>query len=130
MTGLTRRNFVMSLVIVALAAVPLLAASKAELKERFKQRYPALLKAMDAGTLGETFEGYVEFREGGGDEGLRKLVGEENADRREYYQLVAKEQGEGATPEGVARVTAKFNFKNARSGHWLKQEGGNWVQKK
>ncbi len=119
----------------ALATVALFAAATAQavdfakLKERFKERYPKLLKAKDAGKIGETFSGYVEAvkPEYLQDAALKKLLEEENADRKTLYRAIARK--EGVAPEKVAERNAVRNFKKAKPGHWLKNKDGKWVKK-
>ena len=119
----------------ALATVALFAAATAQavdfakLKERFKERYPKLLKAKDAGKIGETFSGYVEAvkPEYLQDAALKKLLEEENADRKTLYRAIARK--EGVAPEKVAERHAVRNFKKAKPGHWLKNKDGKWVKK-
>ena len=119
----------------ALATVALFAAATAQavdfakLKERFKERYPKLLKAKDAGNIGETFSGYVEAvkPEYLQDAALKKLLEEENADRKTLYRAIARK--EGVAPEKVAERNAVRNFKKAKPGHWLKNKDGKWVKK-
>ena len=119
----------------ALATVALFAAATAQavdfakLKERFKERYPKLLKAKDAGKIGETFHGYVEAvkPEYLRDADLKKLLEEENADRKTLYKAIADK--EGVPPEKVAERNAVRNFKRAKPGHYLKNKDGKWVKK-
>ena len=103
---------------------------KAELQERFRQRDGALGAAKRDGKVGETTEGLVdfvkdEFRE---DAKLRRLVDDENKDRRELYEIIAKETG--ATPAVVAEQNARRNYQRARPGEYLKTATGEWRQKK
>jgi len=57
---MNRRTFFTVGALMLLGAAAAQAVDFAKLKERFKQRYPKLLKAKDAGKIGETFHGYVE----------------------------------------------------------------------
>ena len=103
-------------------------ARKAELQERFKQRFPQIREAKKAGTIGETSDGYLDFVEKSkADKDVRKLVDEENADRKELYTLIAKESG--APVDTVAQRAAKRNFERAHSGDYLKGEDGKWTKK-
>jgi len=106
------------------------AATMAQLKERFKARYPKLLKAKAEGKVGETYKGYLEAvkPEYLKDKALKKLVDQENADRKTLYELIARKQK--ATPEKVAELNAARNFSRAKSGHYLKNKDGKWEQKK
>ncbi|QNN23644.1 YdbL family protein [Planctomycetales bacterium ZRK34] len=99
-----------------------------DLKQRFQQRYPALVKAKAAGTIGETAKGYVEAVKGSVPGDLAKLMADENADRRKLYEILANK--EGTTPEHIAERNAIRNFERARSGEYLKGRDGQWHQKK
>jgi len=114
---------------VALASTAT-AGSLDELRGRFKQRYPKLLKAKDDGKVGETFKGFVEAvkPEFLDDKALKKLVDDENTDRKTLYGILAKK--EGTTPEKVAERNAVREFKKAKPGHYLKNKDGKWEQKK
>ncbi len=106
------------------------AASLDQLKERFKERYPKLVKAKSEGKVGEVYNGYVEAvkAEHQDDAEVKKLIGDENADRRALYELIAKK--EGVAPEKVAERNAARNFDKAKPGEWLKGKDGKWEQKK
>lgn len=99
-----------------------------DLKQRFQQRYPHLVKAKAAGTIGETSKGYVEAVKGSVPGDVAKLMADENADRRKLYEILAKK--EGTTPEHIAERNAIRNFERARSGEYLKGRDGQWHQKK
>jgi uncharacterized protein YdbL (DUF1318 family) len=103
---------------------------KAELQERFRERDSELDANKKDGKIGETTEGLIdfvksEFRE---DRALKRLVDEENKDRAELYEIIAKETG--ATPAVVAEQNARRNYQRARPGEYLKTAGGEWRQKK
>ncbi len=100
-----------------------------ELQERFKDRLPDIRDAKGDGKIGETTEGVLEAVEGKElDEDLRKLVDEENADRRELYKLIAEKEKTSA--DKVAERNAARNFQKARSGEYLKTREGEWKKKK
>ena len=134
MSTLTRRLFVF-LGVFALAGLAPFATPAAradrqeELRERFKSRLPQLREAKSAGNIGETAGGFVEAVEGKSlDEKIRKVVDEENADRRELYKLIA--QKEQTTEQKVAERNAFRNFEKAESGEMLKDKDGKWRKKK
>jgi uncharacterized protein YdbL (DUF1318 family) len=66
-----------------------------------------------------------EFRD---DAKLRRVVDDENKDRRELYEIIAKETG--GTPDVVAEQNARRNYQRARAGEYLKTATGEWRQKK
>jgi len=105
--------------------VDALALTRGELKDRFKQRYPALRAAKEAGKVGETYKGFVEAVES--DKSVASLVDEENNDRTELYKQLAAD--EKTTPEKVGEVNGERNFKNAAPGTFLKGRDGAWKKK-
>ena len=98
-----------------------------ELQARFKQRYAQVKQLKRAGQIGETTAGMVEAVKGGLDEAAQKLVSEENADRSELYELIAKK--EGTTAAAVAERNALRNFQRAEAGEYLKGKDGQWHKK-
>jgi uncharacterized protein YdbL (DUF1318 family) len=136
---ITRRFFLMLTLTAAMLPLPFTRAAdqpaakpnpkndarKAELQEKFKKRYPEIRAAKQAGTIGETSDGYLDFVTAG-DKKLQKLVEEENADRKELYGLIAAETS--ITTEAVAQRAAKRNFEHARAGEYLKDDG-KWTKK-
>ena len=127
----TRRAIVATLLasfVFLLVAAPASAAPREdELKQRFKDRYPQLQALKSAGTVGETYLGYVEFVEKKSDEKASALLAEENNDRRELYDLIAKK--EGVSAEKVAERNAKRVFEKAKAGEYLKGADGTWKKK-
>ena len=128
-----KRIWAVLAVVAVLGGAP--AAARAdrqdELRERFKDRYPDLRAAKIDGKIGETTDGIVEAVEARyleKDDALRKLVEEENADRRELYKLIAER--EKTTPEKVATRNAARNFEKAKPGEYLKARDGSWKKKK
>jgi uncharacterized protein YdbL (DUF1318 family) len=130
--AMSSRSVAVFLSLLALVAVPCVvrAASVEELQKRFKERYPKLLQAKTDGKIGETYKGYVEAvkEEYLKDEAVKKLINDESADRKELYELMAKE--EGTTVEKVAERNAVRNFKKAKKGQFLKGRDEKWEQKK
>jgi uncharacterized protein YdbL (DUF1318 family) len=98
-----------------------------ELQARFKQRFAQLKELKKAGVIGETAPGKVEAVKGKLEDENKKVVAEENADRTELYELIAKK--EGATPAAVAERNAIRNFQKAAAGEYLKGKDGQWRKK-
>jgi uncharacterized protein YdbL (DUF1318 family) len=96
-----------------------------KLRERFKQRYPQVQELKQAGVVGETSDGYLDYVKKK-DPKAAEIVDAENADRKELYQEIAKR--ENTTPELVAVRNAKRNFDKARPGEYLKEDG-KWKKK-
>ena len=112
----------------AVAPRPALAADrKAELQQRFKERYPDLQRLRTAGKVGETAVGTVEAVNGGLEKASQKTVDAENADRSELYKLLAGENG--TTPDQVARINGTRRIKELHSGEYFKTDDGKWHKK-
>lgn len=137
-TTTTRRSVlsagVVALVGAFLPAVLLFPASAradraGELRDRFKNRYPQVRAAKQAGNIGETTAGVLEAVAGKTpDDATRKLMDEENADRQELYKIIAER--EKTTADKVAERNAARNFEKAAAGEYLKGADGKWTQKK
>jgi uncharacterized protein YdbL (DUF1318 family) len=100
---------------------------KAQLQERFKDRYADLQKLLSAGKVGETPSGTIEPVSGGLDKAAQKTVDAENADRAELYQILAKDIG--TTAEKVGRINGARRIKELRSGQYYKDDEGRWQKK-
>ncbi len=112
-----------------LAGVAAAAADrKAELRDSFKKRYAAVEKLKADGKIGERWDGYAEARESL-DARAQKLLAEENADRKELYELLSKDSDQ-KTPLMVGQVNAERYYKEAAKGYWFKLKNGEWRQKK
>jgi uncharacterized protein YdbL (DUF1318 family) len=100
-----------------------------DLRQRFKNRFPQVKAAKQAGKIGETSAGVLEAVPGKSlDDATRKLADEENADRQELYKIIAER--EKTTAEKVAERNAARNFEKATAGEYLKGADGKWTQKK
>ena len=139
MNTTTTRRSVLSAGVVALAgallSASLLSPATAradrgdDLRQRFKNRFPQVKAAKQAGKIGETSTGVLEGVPGKPlDDATRKLADEENADRQELYKLIADR--EKTTAEKVAERNAARNFEKAGAGEYLKGADGKWTQKK
>ncbi len=108
----------------------LAADRKAELQERFARRLDEVRRLKDAGKIGETTMGYLEAVDAKNldDRSVRTLLDEENADRRELYDLIAKEQK--TTVDVVADRAARRAYGDAHPGDYFKNGKGEWVRKK
>ncbi len=97
-----------------------------ELKERFADRLPAIQEMWKEGLVGENNQGYLAPRGSLSDQ-QKKIVAEENADRKEVYQLIASRSDESA--EQVGKQRAAQIAKQAAEGLWLQDSEGNWYKK-
>jgi len=125
--NITRRNIIVSLLVLVVPAVSH-ASTKEELQKRFKERDPKLVELKQAGTIGETYQGYVELvDERSKDKDAKAIVDEENADRKELYKVIADKEGTSA--DVVAERNAKRVFEKAKPGEYLKGADGKWKRK-
>ena len=101
----------------------------AELQQRFAARYPNLLALEDAGKVGENWQGYLEpvKDEYLKEEGVKKILDEENADRAVLYKSIAAQNG--ITPEVVGERNFLRAFSQAKPGHWFKYKDAGWKRK-
>jgi uncharacterized protein YdbL (DUF1318 family) len=111
------------LVIGATVAVALAGAK--DLKKRMAARKPAINALKTSGIVGENNQGYLTLRKKQSDK--KALVDAENADRRNVYQLIAKQQG--TTAEHVGRRRALKIADIAAPGTWLQNAKGKWYKK-
>lgn len=95
------------------------------IKERMKNRVPAINGLKAEGVIGENNKGYLEFRQNKADQ--KQLVDDENDDRLKVYTAIAKQQG--ASPELVGSRRAIQIAEIAASGTWLQKADGSWYQK-
>jgi uncharacterized protein YdbL (DUF1318 family) len=119
--------FLASLVLLGAFGAFARADRMSDLQQSFKERLPEIKKLKSSGKVGETFQGMLEAVSGKLDESADKLVTSENADRKELYELIAKQTN--TTPKVVAERNAKRNFDRAASGEYLKDQDGHWKKK-
>jgi uncharacterized protein YdbL (DUF1318 family) len=135
-----------SIVVHAVLAAALLAAapaagqdSREALKQRFEERYPALVDLKRAGKVGETWEGFLDaveprFRE---DPAVRAMLDGENRDRTALYALLAEDLRAGLqepersrmSPRVAAERNAWRSFERAGGTEKLRVAEGTWVTK-
>ena len=127
MNIMTRLGIALLITISLGMATMALSATEGELKARFKERYPQLQALRQQGKIGETADGYVEAVKPQFAASASSLADPENSDRRELYDLLAKQTG--TTAGAVAARNAARNFDRAGSGEWLKNADGTWRQK-
>lgn len=143
---MTRRTVIALLFtgFIAAALVPAVRADdkddeRAALQDRFKQRYPTLVKLIRSGKVGETYEAladtvkteYASDKVDPDDQNsqtIGQFLGAENKDRRRLYEMLAEELN--TTAEKVASREAKRRFDKAKPDDYLKLKSGRWVQKK
>jgi len=113
---------------------PLLTVAEQERSERektrirFSERRPALDEWKTKGFIGEVFSGYLAFVKESADEDVHALVEAENADRKLVYTAIA--ENESTTPELVGKLRAERIADRARTGDYLMNAKGEWIQVK
>jgi uncharacterized protein len=105
------------------------------LKEAMKSRLVQLVPHYDAGRVGEATTGFLQTLN---EEGLslqdrsvlRKLVGDENKDRKELYAEVAKALNVDASKiADVQKIFADQWIGTARAGWTVQKPDGSWAKK-
>ena len=101
-------------------------AGEAEIKAGMKARLPKVLAQKDAGNVGEGADGLLHGRAALSGE-QAKLVAAENADRKAFFALKAKQTG--GAPSDVAKAMAKGFLARGKPGHWFRDAQGKWRKK-
>ena len=113
------------LLVFSLLTIQAWAAGADDIKERMRQRLPAINALKDQGVIGEDSQGYLQFR--GSDQSQKDLLAAENQDRRAVYQAIANK--EGAQPGLVGQRRAQQIEEIGKAGHWFQKPDGTWQQK-
>jgi len=105
------------------------------LREALKERFPKIKPFFDNGNIGEANDGFVKIRN---EEGLslkqkallRKLVKEENGNRKDLYTEVARalDIDQSQIPR-VGRTFAQSWIEKALPGWWIQNEDNEWINK-
>lgn len=91
------------------------------MKERLRERLPAIKALKIEGVVGENNQGYLTIRK---DTQQKKLIEAENKDRSKIYGAIAKKQG--TTPALVGQRRAIKIAKKASPGTWIQGPKGKW----
>ena len=105
-----------------LAGVTLLS----DVRERMAERLPAINKLKEALAVGEDNKGYLAVK-GDLNDADKKLVDEENADRKEVYELLAKQTN--TSVDVVQSRRAAQIAERSKPGIWLQKPDGEWYKK-
>jgi len=121
------KKTIVSLLLLAFSLFTLQAwaAGAADIKERMRQRLPAINALKDQGVIGEDSQGYLQIR--GSDQSQKGLLAAENQDRRAVYQAIANK--EGVQPGLVGQRRAQQIEEIGKAGHWFQKPDGTWRQK-
>jgi len=105
------------------------------LKDSIADHLASMIPSFAAGNIGFTNKGLVEIRDEAGlnlqaKAALRKLVNEDNGDRRKLYAEVAKALNIQASLVGrVQKIFADSWIRSAKAGWWIQKEDGTWVKR-
>jgi hypothetical protein len=99
----------------------------ATIKKNMADRKPKIETLKKAGTIGENKSGYLEaMKDAKLEDADKKLLEDENKDRKTVYAAVAKK--EGSTVEKVGEIRAKQIRSKAKEGEYIQEEDGKWVK--
>jgi uncharacterized protein YdbL (DUF1318 family) len=96
------------------------------IKKAMKERLPAITSMKSSGALGENNKGFLEIRGGLSDE-QKKIVNNENHDRKIVYKAIAGKLNQ--SPELVGKKRAKQIYETTPSGVWVQKQNGEWIKK-
>ncbi len=122
---MSKKNM-LSLGFIALCLITAVSLSWAnDIKQRMKQRLPVIVQMKKQGIVGENARGYLEYVSG--NKANKRIVDEENKDRKRVYTMIAKQQK--VTLEKVERLRAVQIVQKTAKGEFLKKEDGSWYKK-
>ncbi|MBA3013120.1 MAG: YdbL family protein [Proteobacteria bacterium] len=115
-----------AMILVFLSLVVFVATSGAEgIKERMKQRLPAIVELKAQGLVGEDNQGYLAFVTG--QKSQEEIVASENADRKAVYAQIAQQQS--TTMDLVEKRRAITLAERAIPGEYIQKADGSWMKK-
>ena len=99
----------------------------ATIKKNMAERKPKIETLKKAGTVGENKDGYLEaMKDAKLEDADKKLLEDENKDRKVVYAAIAKK--EGSTVDKVGELRAKQIRSKANEGDFIQGEDGKWVK--
>ena len=99
----------------------------ATIKKNMADRKPKIEVLKKAGSVGENKDGYLEaMKDSKLEDADKKLLEDENKDRKVVYTAIAKK--EGSTVEKVGELRAKQIRSKAAEGEFIQGEDGKWVK--
>ena len=108
------------------------ADSAATIKKNMAERKPKIEVLKKAGSIGENKTGYLEVMKDKDDKEVKlsdddkKLIEDENKDRKAVYAAIAKK--EGSTVDKVGELRAKQIRSKANEGDFIQGEDGKWIK--
>ena len=99
----------------------------ATIKKNMAERKPKIETLKKAGSIGENKAGYLEaMKDAKLEDADKKLLEDENKDRKAVYAAIAKK--EGSTVDHVGELRAKQIRSKAAEGEFIQGEDGKWVK--
>ena len=99
----------------------------ATIKKNMAERKPKIETLKKAGSIGENKAGYLEaMKDVKLEDADKKLLEDENKDRKVVYAAIAKK--EGSTVDKVGELRAKQIRSKAAEGEYIQGEDGKWVK--
>jgi uncharacterized protein len=95
------------------------------IKDRMKQRLPAIVDLKTQGIVGENNQGYLAFVTG--KKSQEALVAAENKDRKTIYAYIAKQQN--TSLDLVEKRRAIALAERAAPGEFIQNADGSWIKK-
>jgi len=99
----------------------------AGIKDRFASRLPKINKLKETLIIGENNKGYLEIRTKEISEADKKVIEEENSDRKKVYEMLARKTG--VILDIVEKRRAIKIAEKSKKGIWLQKEDGTWYKK-
>ncbi len=112
-------------ILVLLGILVCVGTSTAGIKERMKNRLPALVALKTQGIVGENNQGYLAFVTG--QKSQEALVADENKDRKAIYTHIAKQQN--TSLDLVEKRRASTLAERVRPGEFFQNSHGAWIKK-
>ncbi len=120
-----RRIFNIYVLIIICLVISTQIACATGIKERMKQRLPAIAALKTKGIVGENNRGYLGFV--ASTRAQEDVIAAENKDRKAIYTYFAKQQK--TTLDKVEGIQAKRKAAKAKSGEFIQKPDGAWVKK-
>jgi uncharacterized protein YdbL (DUF1318 family) len=99
----------------------------AGIKDRFAARLPKINKLKETLAVGENNKGYLEIKNEGISDTDKKVIEEENSDRKKVYKMLAGKTG--VSLNIVENRRAIKIAEKSKKGIWLQKPDGTWYKK-
>ncbi len=120
-----RKIFKISVLLILCLIVSSQFALAAGIKDRMKQRLPAIADLKAKGIIGEDNSGYLGFVTGA--KAQEEVIAAENKDRKTVYSHFAKQQK--TTINIVEKIQAKRKAERTKPGEFFQNPDGSWHKK-